>query len=84
LSGVNKIKQKSRIFIVFSFAAQCKVKIVLSVLCAIIRACLNEITFFDIYQSVDCIEENTLFHFHENPNPDCPAGWKSVKTPENM
>lgn len=35
---------------------------------------LNEITFFDVYRSVDCIEENTLFHFHENPNPDCPVG----------
>lgn len=35
---------------------------------------LNEITFFDVYQSVDCIGENTLFHFHENPNPDCPVG----------
>lgn len=35
---------------------------------------LDEITFFDVYRSVDCIEENTLFHFHENPNPDCPVG----------
>ena len=35
---------------------------------------LEEITFFDVYQSVECIEENTLFHFHENPNPDCPVG----------
>lgn len=35
---------------------------------------LDEITFYDVYQSVDCIEENTLFHFHENPNPDCPVG----------
>lgn len=35
---------------------------------------LDEITFFDVYQSVDCIEENTLFHFHENPNMDCPVG----------
>ena len=35
---------------------------------------LDEITFFDVYQSVECIEENTLFHFHENPNPDCPVG----------
>lgn len=35
---------------------------------------LNEITFFDVYQCVDCIEENTLFHFHENPNMDCPVG----------
>lgn len=35
---------------------------------------LHEITFFDVYQSVNCVEENTLFHFHENPNPDCPVG----------
>lgn len=35
---------------------------------------LDEITFFDVYRSVDCIEENTLFHFHENPNPNCPVG----------
>lgn len=35
---------------------------------------LEEITFFDVYQSVECIEENILFHFHENPNPDCPVG----------
>ncbi|MDE5700225.1 MAG: Rrf2 family transcriptional regulator [Lachnospiraceae bacterium] len=41
---------------------------------AVIAKPLNEITFFDVYQSVDCIEENTLFHFHENPNPDCPVG----------
>ena len=35
---------------------------------------LEEVTFFDVYQSVDCIENNTLFHFHGNPNPDCPVG----------
>ncbi len=35
---------------------------------------LDEITFLDIYRAVDCIGENTLFHFHENPNPDCPVG----------
>lgn len=35
---------------------------------------LEEITFLDIYRAVECIEENTLFHFHENPNPDCPVG----------
>ena len=35
---------------------------------------LNEITFLDIYRAVECIEENTLFHFHENPNPNCPVG----------
>ncbi len=35
---------------------------------------LDEITFLDVYQAVECIEENTLFHFHENPNPACPVG----------
>ena len=35
---------------------------------------LEEITFFDVYRAVECIEENTLFHFHENPNPACPVG----------
>lgn len=35
---------------------------------------LEEVTFFDVYQSVDCLEENTLFHFHENPSPNCPVG----------
>lgn len=35
---------------------------------------LSEITFFDIYKAVGCIEDDTLFHFHENPNPDCPVG----------
>ena len=41
---------------------------------AVITKPLNEITFYDVYRSVDCIEENTLFHFHENPNPNCPVG----------
>lgn len=35
---------------------------------------LDEITFLDVYRAVDCIEENTLFHFHENPNMNCPVG----------
>ena len=35
---------------------------------------LTDITFLDIYYAVECIEENTLFHFHENPSPDCPVG----------
>ena len=41
---------------------------------AAVRKPLDEITFLDIYRAVECIEENTLFHFHENPNPDCPVG----------
>lgn len=35
---------------------------------------LNEITFLDIYYAVECIEGGNLFHFHKNPNPDCPVG----------
>lgn len=35
---------------------------------------LEEITFLDVYRAVECVEENTLFHFHENPNPACPVG----------
>ena len=35
---------------------------------------LDQITFLDIYRAVDCVEEGALFHFHENPNPNCPVG----------
>lgn len=35
---------------------------------------LNEISFLDIYNAVECIENGELFHFHEHPNPDCPVG----------
>lgn len=35
---------------------------------------LDKVTFLDVYRAVNCVEENTLFHFHENPNPDCPVG----------
>ncbi|MCD7950353.1 MAG: Rrf2 family transcriptional regulator [Erysipelotrichaceae bacterium] len=35
---------------------------------------LNEITFYDIYEAVECINNDELFHFHENPNKDCPVG----------
>ena len=35
---------------------------------------LDEINFLDVYRAVDCVEENTLFHFHENPNLNCPVG----------
>lgn len=35
---------------------------------------LDEITFFDIYKAVDCVGDEGLFHFHENPNTDCPVG----------
>lgn len=35
---------------------------------------LNEITFLDVYRAVECVENETLFHFHESPNKDCPVG----------
>ena len=35
---------------------------------------LDEITFLDIYNAVECVDGEGLFHFHENPNPECPVG----------
>lgn len=35
---------------------------------------LGEITFLDIYNAVECVENGSLFHFHENPSTDCPVG----------
>lgn len=35
---------------------------------------LEEITFYDIYRAVDCVDAAGLFHFHENPNALCPVG----------
>ena len=34
----------------------------------------DEITLLDIYHAVECVENGELFHFHENPNPNCPVG----------
>ena len=28
----------------------------------------------DVYKAVDSVNEDGLFHFHENPNPECPIG----------
>ena len=35
---------------------------------------LEAITFYDVYKAVDCVDDNGLFHFHENPNIKCPVG----------
>lgn len=32
----------------------------------------KDITLMDIFDAVE--KEEVLFHFHENPNPDCPVG----------
>lgn len=34
----------------------------------------DQITFYDVYKAVDCVKDEGLFHFHENPNPECPIG----------
>lgn len=35
---------------------------------------LKEISFLDIYRAVECVDQEGLFHFHENPSTDCPVG----------
>lgn len=35
---------------------------------------LRQITLLDVYRAVECVENGCLFHFHEEPNPDCPVG----------
>ena len=35
---------------------------------------LKDITLFDIYQAVEVVQEEQLFHLHEEPNPQCPVG----------
>ena len=39
---------------------------------------LDEITLYDVYQAVGSVnKEEGLFHFHEQPNPDCHVGRNS-------
>lgn len=40
---------------------------------------IEQITFYDVYLAVDLLGEGELFHFHENPNPNCPVG-KNIHT----
>lgn len=35
---------------------------------------LDEITLYDVYKAVECVDDEGLFHFHENPNAACPVG----------
>ena len=34
----------------------------------------DQITLYDVYKAVDSVKDEGLFHFHENPNPECPIG----------
>ena len=40
----------------------------------ILAKSLDEITFYDVYKAVDCVDGKGLFHFHESPNIKCPVG----------
>lgn len=33
----------------------------------------EDITIYDVYKAVDSVEDS-IFHFHESPNPTCPVG----------
>ncbi len=35
---------------------------------------LGEITFYDVYEAIEPVENGDLFSFHESPNPECPVG----------
>lgn len=39
-----------------------------------VNRALSEITFYDVYQAIEPVENGDLFHFHEAPNPECPVG----------
>lgn len=36
----------------------------------------KEITLKDVFYAVESLDNNILFGFHENPNPNCPVGSK--------
>jgi len=35
---------------------------------------LKEISFYDVYQAIEPLENGDLFNFHSSPNPQCPVG----------
>ncbi len=39
----------------------------------------EDISLLDIYRAVDLFEDDQLFGFHDQPNPDCPVG-KNIHT----
>lgn len=44
-----------------------------------ILKCPSDITFYDVYRAVEPVKDGDLFHFHENPSPECPVG-KNIHT----
>ena len=39
-----------------------------------ITRALSEISFYDVYEAIEPLEDGDLFRFHDAPNPDCPVG----------
>ena len=35
---------------------------------------LKDISFYDVYQAIEPVENGDLFNFHSSPNPQCPVG----------
>lgn len=35
---------------------------------------LKEISFYDVYEAIEPVENGELFNFHADPNPKCPVG----------
>ena len=35
---------------------------------------LKDISFYDVYQAIEPVENGDLFNFHSSPNPQCPLG----------
>ena len=35
---------------------------------------LKKITFYDVYEAIEPVENGDLFNFHSSPNPQCPVG----------
>ena len=34
----------------------------------------EQTTFYDVYKAVEAVQDDTLFRFHDKPNPQCPVG----------
>ncbi|WP_058301170.1 Rrf2 family transcriptional regulator [Gorillibacterium timonense] len=41
---------------------------------ATLRVSPDDITLLMVFKAVQAASEGELFHFHDNPNPDCPIG----------
>ena len=35
---------------------------------------IDDISLLDVFNAVDSLDEDGLFHFHNSPNPNCPIG----------